>query len=58
MRPHKISAEVRAELSMLVASASIASGDTVALERLVERISVLPPKSIYDVEDLVDHLTH
>ena len=56
MKPYRISTEVRAELSTLVASTSIGSAGTVALERLVRRVSELPPEAIFEVEDLVGHL--
>lgn len=54
MKPHVISSELRAELSRLIAGA--ANGSSVALERLIERVSVLPPKAIFEVEDLVGRL--
>src|SRR5262249_14737116 len=58
MPSYKIPSEVRAELSRLVASASETRTGEGALERLVEVISVLPPKAIHEVEDLVGRLTH
>lgn len=58
MKPYIISSEVRTELSKLVARASIESTGTAALERLTERVSVLPPNAIYEVEDLVGHLRY
>ena len=56
MKPDAISSEDRAELSTLVADAANESSGTVAHERLIKRVSVLPPKAIFEVEDLVGHL--
>jgi hypothetical protein len=58
MKAFKIPPDVCGELSTLVASASRKPTATVALQRLVEMVSVLPPKAIFVVEDLVGHLPH
>jgi hypothetical protein len=54
MKPYVISSELRVELSTLIAGA--ANESSIALERLIEKVSVLPPKAIFEVEDLVGRL--
>src|SRR6185295_2181625 len=54
MKPYVISSELRFELSTLIAGA--ANESSIALERLIEKVSVLPPKAIFEVEDLVRRL--
>lgn len=58
MQRYEMPPEVRAELSSLVASASSGRAGTAALERLIARASELPPKAIFEIEDLVGHLRH
>jgi hypothetical protein len=53
MKPYAMSSEIRTELNTLVAGAANESFGTVAHERLIEKVSVLPPNAIFEVEDLV-----
>jgi hypothetical protein len=53
MKAYAMSSETRTELNTLVAGAANESSGTVAHERLIEKVAVLPPNAIFEVEDLV-----